>query len=71
MANPIVAIDSDISSAPPTRNRRAPCRSTRNPTGVCNSAVIPDISITVMPSCAKLTSNVRCQAMNSGGNVST
>ena len=71
VANPIAAIDSDINSAPPTRNPRAPCRSTRKPTGVCSSAVMPDISITVMPSCAKLTSNACCQAMNSGGRVST
>ena len=71
VANPIAAIDNDINSAPPIRKGRAPCRSTRKPTGVCSSAVMPDINITVRPSWAKLTSNARCQAMNSGGSVST
>ncbi len=71
VAKPIAAMPADISTTPPTRKPRAPWRSTRKPTGVCNNAVVADIRASARPSSAKLTWNVACQAMNSGGRHST
>ncbi len=71
VANPMAARDSDISSVPPIRKGRAPRRSTMKPTGVCRMAVVPDISMIVMPSSAKLTWNALCQARNMGGRQRT
>src|ERR1019366_4754743 len=71
VASDMVAIDSDINSAPPTRNAREPYLSTRKPTGVCNKAVAPDINATVRPSCEKLTWNASFQVRNIVGRHST
>jgi hypothetical protein len=48
-AKDVAAIESAISSVPPTRKGRAPQRSTQNPTGVCSAAVVALISAAERP----------------------